>query len=323
LEANKNIDLSQSQGKHDDVRDAEYIQGPEQDSVETISPETPERFGGIGPNPTTIIANAQEQAVHNASNGLENLDKQDAISSVFFTQKDQILRQIDRSLTPDEVNTIVTSRMVQKRPWRDVFRSLPERRVGHVKYWYYTFCVGFQTNPPQNSSPWTVEERTKLNSVKSQSHMSWTEMQSMFQDRDIAELQYEWIRTCAGEAAWQNRKHHQGEKPSQLGTPSKQPDSASRIWTPSRSLSSLQTKSLMQPGLKRSEDQGRGSGSESSDGIDPLTEAFDKAWTGSGLSTIQIDTPPKESTSKKQTLAKVGVSPLAIRSGRKQTHLQP
>jgi hypothetical protein len=322
LEAINNRDLSQSQGKHDDVKDAECIQGPEQDSAETISPETPERVLGIGSSPTTIIANPQDLPVHNTSNGLETLDKQDPISSLFFTQKDQTPRNIDRSLTPDEVNTIVTSRMVQKLPWRDVFRSLPERRVGQVKYWYYTFCVGFQTNPPQNSSPWTVEERMKLNSVKSLSHMSWTEMQSMFQDRNIAELQYEWIRTCAGDAAWQNSKHHHGEKLGQLGTPSKQPESASRNLTSSRSLSGIQTKSLMQRGLKRSEDQERGSGSESSDSFDPLTAAFDKAWIGSGLSTIQIDTSPKEPTPKKQTFAKVGVSPLAIRYG-KQTQFQP
>ncbi|PGH16385.1 hypothetical protein AJ80_05235 [Polytolypa hystricis UAMH7299] len=236
------------------------------------------------------------------------------------------LNVIDETLSPNEVSIITSMRIVQKRPWKEILRSLPGRSVNQLSYWYYNKCMPLKAGAPQKSSAWTMDEKEQLSAFKYSAQLSWSALESAFQDQSIDEIQYEWVKTCLGEEAWNNWTHsRRGSQqnhtklltPKKLETP--KPARLLESISPRRSPKPPQPPSPHTETPAPTPAREPQSTNEPSDSDDPLSAAFDAAWAGSGLSSIVVDTPPKNTPSmKRKSLARSTMSPSMTPSKRQR-----
>lgn len=222
-------------------------------------------------------------------------------------------------LSPQEVKTIMNLRMVEKKPWKDIFTAFPSHAPPQLKRWYYIQRNRFNSRSTGSSSSWTDAEREKLASLQQDPLDTWTQVLSLFDARNIDELLCEWIRVCTRAKTRQGRRpssiqdiedlHNQtNSAPSPL--PSVKKSSSSKptfeIVIPPPKLGSSRTNAIS---IEENEPQ-----TDKEESPDPLTEAFEDAWLGSGLSTLQVNTPPKALRSpKKNAVTHARSSPLAPR----------
>ncbi|ODH52090.1 hypothetical protein GX48_01643 [Paracoccidioides brasiliensis] len=254
-----------------------------------------------------------------------SLYEPDSISKIPETSKPAKLSTATEPLTPSEIRIILTLRVVQKRPWKEVYRSIPERTSGQLRHWYYIRSVDIKRCPPPQIS-WTEEAKDVLESFKLQSEVSWEDLEAALEGQTRNELQCEWAKICLGEA-WEDWKSsycppaQQQER--QFKTPARLPKRTLVIKSPSpvKLLQPVRTVSRRLVPLtpfsapaKQVEQR-----DESDDSDDPLSEAFDTAWSGAGLSSIQVDTPPKMRTpQKRQSLIKIAASSYKWRTPKEQ-----
>ena len=192
-------------------------------------------------------------------------------------------------LSPHEVKTIVDLRFLQKLPWRKIFersdiRRPTSRQLKHLYQVRNALSAGGSGEFP----PWATEKQERLKAFLPTRIDFWDEIYLSFPEKSTAEIQHEWIRVCLenGSNVPPEVRHD-----SQLGGSSVLPATPSRY---PNVASSAQ-------GLSTPQQQARlGSDNESnrSESPDPLSVAFQRSWIGSGLSAMQIDTPPRPSRSK-------------------------
>ncbi|OJD13622.1 hypothetical protein AJ78_05944 [Emergomyces pasteurianus Ep9510] len=224
--------------------------------------------------------------------------------------------------SPSEIKTILTLRAIQKRPWKEVYRSLPNRTPGQLRHWYSVRSTEIKKHMSTPISL-TATENEMLKVFDLKPVVSWADLETTFQAQTRYELQCTWTKICLGEMLedWKSSHGLHAQKPDgNFKTPPKpsKPLSASKSFSSSKKLSqTLQTTSPSRkprtPSFVPTESSEQGD--EGSDGDNPLSEAFGSAWSGSGLSTIQIDTPPKpRNTQKRHSLLKNQASPWANRT---------
>ncbi|KKZ62680.1 hypothetical protein EMCG_00363 [[Emmonsia] crescens] len=228
--------------------------------------------------------------------------------------------------TPNEIKTILTLRAVQKRPWKEVYRAVPNRTSGQLRHWYYVRSIDIKNCPPPQIHM-VAKEKDALEAFKSKPEASWEDLETAFEGQTRNELQCKWAKICLGEM-WEDWKgSHCLPTQRRDGNFKTQPKSPKRPLTskspsPTKLSQTAQTASPSRtprtPSFVSVEPPEQGD--EGSDSDDPLSEAFNIAWSGSGLSTIQIDTPPKaHSLQKRQSLLKAKVSPWANRTLKNQS----
>lgn len=215
-------------------------------------------------------------------------------------QKDTISRQSPHTsespsknlleiLSPHEIKTIVGLRFLQKLPWRKIFETSDIRRpTSRQLKQLYQIRNALAAGGSGEFPPWATEEQDRLKVFLATRIESWDEVSLSFPGKSTAEMQHEWIRVCLENSS----TGPPGLRPDlQLGgsnvlpsTPSKYPNVAS----PAQDLSTPQPQARLD-----SDDE-----SNRSESPDPLSVAFQRSWIGSGLSAMQIDTPPRPSRSK-------------------------
>ncbi|KAK2810152.1 hypothetical protein FQN50_003122 [Emmonsiellopsis sp. PD_5] len=230
--------------------------------------------------------------------------------------------------TPTEIKTVLTKRILQKRPWKEVLRSVPEKTPAQVRHWYHVRFTDIKNF--SSRIPWAAVDKARMGDLARQPEVSWETLKTIFKDREIGELEHEWTVACLGEEAWASccnsrRLSVQLEK-TNLQTPSKLPKRflASKSPSPLKSSQTIRTvQSSPTPQTPRVSTATQSDRmDERSDSDDPLSEAFGLAWSGSGLSAIQIDTPPKPPNSQnRRSPLKLAITPYAARSERKQSRL--
>ncbi|OAX81053.1 hypothetical protein ACJ72_04607 [Emergomyces africanus] len=223
--------------------------------------------------------------------------------------------------TPSEIKTILTLRAVQKRPWKEVYRALPHRASGQLRHWYYVQSTEIK-NHMSTPMPLVAKENDTLEAFKLKSDVSWEDLETAFQGQTRDELQRNWAKICLGEA-WEDWRSsyrlHARKQNGNFKTPPKPPKRplSSKSHSPTKLSQTLQAtspsrKARTPPSVAA---ESLEKGDEISDSDDPLSEAFGSAWRGTGLSTIQIDTPPKtRNPQKRQSLLKIQASPWAART---------
>ncbi|QSS55481.1 centromere protein Scm3 domain-containing protein [Histoplasma capsulatum var. duboisii H88] len=224
--------------------------------------------------------------------------------------------------TPNEIKIILIKRAVQKLPWKEVSRSVPNRTSGQLRYWYYVRSADIKNGPPTRT-PLTAKEKDILESFKSKPDVSWEDLEAAFENQTRNELQCKWAEICLGKMweAWRRT----GCLPSQsqdgdFKAPPKLPKRLLAPKSPSLTKRSKTVHTASPSPMSRSPSPVRSAllipADESSESDDPLSEAFGSAWIGSGLSTFQIDTPPKlRNPQRNRSLLKAKASPRANRSG--------
>ncbi|EEH33756.2 hypothetical protein PAAG_04805 [Paracoccidioides lutzii Pb01] len=302
-----------------------------EDEMPQSSPQNhdQQKLGILTESPSFQVNDSIENSVESeSSTNPENdisLYEPDSISKIPETSKPAKLSTATEPLTPSEIRIILTLRVVQKRPWKEVYRSIPERTSGQLRHWYYVRSVDIKRcRPPEIS--WTEEVKDALESFKLQSEVSWEDLEAALKGQTRNELQCEWAKICLGEA-WEDWKSSYcpptQQQEWQFKTPTRLPKRTLVIKSPSlvKLLQPARTVSRRPAPLtpfsapaKQVEQS-----DESDDSDDPLSEAFDTAWSGAGLSSIQVDTPPKMRTpQKRQSLIKIAASPYKRRTPKEQ-----
>lgn len=243
------------------------------------------------------------------------------------TNAPQKQRADGKALTLAEIRTMVTLRIAQKRPWREVFRSIPDKNPNQLRDWYYSHCLRFKTKPPQYSSPWSAGDIKTLDAMKESPQTTWEEAQEKFGNRSLEEIEHEWVKLCLGEEVHQSWKagHHirqnrrsDGQTTNGLGksdqyevSDSFSPISLFKTPVPSRGKTREARRVIATEREKIGINQTNTNIQDQSESDDPLSEAFDVAWKGSGLSAIEVDTPPRKPTPRgRKTPSKATNSPL-------------
>ncbi|DAA77719.1 TPA_exp: Myb-like DNA-binding domain protein [Trichophyton benhamiae CBS 112371] len=225
-------------------------------------------------------------------------------------------RGSSENLTPREVKTLVTLRLAKRKPWREVSLAIPSRSPAQLRQWYYAYCKHISGNL-STSLTWTDSDREALASFNLDTETSWDTVQSKFPTRNLVDIQHEWIKICVGGTIWQS------------WVDSKTPRKAKKrpftqdSWLQTPVRPSVTVPSPLRPGTVSSnssvhltvEDSplGPAEGTDNrEESPDPLSEAFERAWHSSGLSSVQISTPPRASGSPKKHLLSSGKTRSAV-----------
>ncbi|KAK2741895.1 hypothetical protein FQN57_005454 [Myotisia sp. PD_48] len=209
-----------------------------------------------------------------------------------------------RSLTPEEVKSLITLRLVKKRPWREVSLAIPAHSPAKIRQWYYK---NYTKNCSTPTRPWTTSEQRKMEIFEARPPDTWEELQSAFGNNNAEQVQLDWVNFCARKSSSQRTDFSSGEHAKHsleeldlktLPVPIDEP--TIRAQCPSELDSSERENSLPGKEADTASNTGSGGGSERSESPDPLNAAFDNAWLLSGLSAVQINTPPKARSKTKQ-----------------------
>ncbi|OAL74588.1 hypothetical protein A7D00_0181 [Trichophyton violaceum] len=232
------------------------------------------------------------------------------------------LRGSSENLTPQEVKTLVTLRLAKRKPWREVSLTIPSRSSAQLRQWYYAFCKHISYNL-STSLTWTDSDREALASLKLDTDNSWDTVQSKFPTRKLVDLQHEWIKICVGETIWQSWVNSKSPRKAK-----KRPFTQdSLLQTPARPSVTVPSPLRLRTGSSNSSvhltvedsppDAAAGTNNRE-ESPDPLSKAFERAWHSSGLSSVQISTPPRASGSPKKHLLSSGKTRSAVvqRGGR-------
>ncbi|KAF3481972.1 uncharacterized protein GIQ15_04731 [Arthroderma uncinatum] len=211
------------------------------------------------------------------------------------------------TLTPQEVKRLVTLRLVKRKPWREVSLAIPSRSNVQLRQWYYVYCSR-NTNNFSASKPWTDAERTKLGSLAPETGDSWETIRSKFLNKSLEEIQHEWVKTCVGENLWESwvnsktpSKAKKRSFPQEPHSPQTPIGISTIIASPLRPTT-LPRDVTERPAAKETPSDTVVSREDRDESPDPLSEAFEKAWHGTGLSGVQISTPPRASRTPKKHL---------------------
>ncbi|KAK2745002.1 hypothetical protein FQN55_006359 [Onygenales sp. PD_40] len=274
---------------------------------------------------------AKRSVEHDTANKPEcdaALAEQESVLQMTTPKMDKCLGAKAEHFTPTEIRTVLTQRILRKRPWKEVLRSVPEKTPAQVRHWYHVRFTDIKNF--SSRIPWPAMDKTRMGDLARQPEVSWETLKTVFKEREIGELEHEWAVTCLGEEAWTNccnspRLSVQLEK-TKLQTPPNLPRKfpASKSPSPLKSSQTIQavqsSPAPQTPRVSTATQSDRMD--EISDSDDPLSEAFGLAWSGSGLSAIQIDTPPKPpNPQNRRSPLKLATTPYAARSERKQSRL--
>ncbi|EZF29542.1 hypothetical protein TMEN_5826 [Trichophyton mentagrophytes] len=213
-------------------------------------------------------------------------------------------RGSSENLTPREVKTLVILRLAKRKPWREVSLAIPSRSSAQLRQWYYAYCKHISGNSP-TSLTWTDSDREVLASLTVDTETSWDTVQSKFPTRNLVDIQHEWIKICVGDTTWHNwidsktpskAKKRPFTQDSSLQTPIRPSVTVPSPLRP-RTVSSNPSVHLTVEDSPLGAAEGTNNREESPD---PLSEAFERAWHSSGLSSVQISTPPRASGSPKK-----------------------
>ncbi|PGH12746.1 hypothetical protein AJ79_04107 [Helicocarpus griseus UAMH5409] len=321
-EPNKKPDFLSSSQRHLSDNSVEYEQ--RLDCTVPTSPQDHEQQYsgsslGLSPSPAksnievSIVANPDREAfvVEHESAPQRSVSPKPAKSS-----------RVTEPYTPNEIRTILTLRVVKKRPFKEVFCSIPGRTAGQLRHWYYVQSADIKKCPPPEI-PWTVEDEDLLDAFKSGLDVSWEDLEERFEGRTRNQIQCKWAEICLGDMweDWKNSDHLPSQRRSGgFRTPPKPRNRSLALNSRSPTKLSQTAESLSPSRTPRTPSSVPAEQREQKDEVsgsdDPLSEAF-STWSGSGLSSIQIDTPPKTRTPRKRhSLLKAAVSPFADRSQR-------
>lgn len=220
-------------------------------------------------------------------------------------------------LSAHEVKIIVDLRFLQKLSWRKVLdtSALSRPSARQLKELYNIRDNILAGNSSEDSPPWTEEEKDVLKCFLPAPTTSWDEIQSFLPDKSIDEIQHEWIRICLeqGNTVSQNTLQLEDSHET-LSTPSKRPNDDSAPQVPSTPQQQSRTVDYPNAHIVPEDN-----GSNRSESPDPLAAAFETSWIGAGLSTMQIDTPPRPLRSKGNSISpsKGSIKSSARRSSRK------
>ncbi|OJD24267.1 hypothetical protein ACJ73_04372 [Blastomyces percursus] len=216
-----------------------------------------------------------------------------------ISQQKTKLNAAIKPFTPSEIQIILTQRVVQKLPWKEVSRSVPNRTSGQLRQWYYVQSTDIKNCPP-TLVHLTAKEKEQLEAFKSKSDVTWEDLEAVLENQTRNEIECKWAEMCLGEM-WKDWKDshylHVQSQGRNFKTPLKLPKRRLTTKTPSPTKL-LETVQIATPSRTSRKPPAFPTEppklvDESSDSDDPLSQAFGSAWRGSGLSAIQIDTPPK------------------------------
>jgi hypothetical protein len=242
----------------------------------------------------------------------ENTQREDPASTERLDSAGSRPETQQPTLSPHEMQQIVTLRMVQKLPWRKVFESANISRSNsrQLKQLYH-IRNNMESTAAQSSQAWMPHERSVVRSFQPKPGASWQTIQSSLPQRSIEEIQYEWMRSCFEGGTTDSEAARASAAPSTPSSRSKVDDFTRTFSTPAQSpLIDLVESSRKNGPSER----------ERSESPDPLSAALeDSLVAGSGLSTLQIDTPPKRVHKKgsQRSLRRDAASPMANRQSKK------
>ncbi|EQL28815.1 hypothetical protein BDBG_04208 [Blastomyces gilchristii SLH14081] len=298
-------------------------QQPEKGTPETSTPTPAKRNRKVSVESPLLQENgAIENEILAAPDGGIPLEESQSMTHRAISQQETKLSAAINPFTPSEIQIILTQRVVQKLPWKEVSRSVPNRTSGQLRQWYYVQSTDIK-NCPQSLIPLTAKEKDQLEAFKSKSDVTWEDLEAVLENQTRNEIKCKWAEMCLGEMweDWKNSHYlHAQRQDGDFMTPPKLPkrrltakspsptklSETVQITTPSRTPRKPSVFPTEPPKLV----------DESSDSDDPFSQAFASAWPGSGLSAIQIDTPPKpRNPQKRQSFPMVKNSPWVDRSG--------
>ncbi|KLJ10138.1 hypothetical protein EMPG_14468 [Blastomyces silverae] len=234
------------------------------------------------------------------------LEESGSMTHTAISQQETKLNTAINPFTPSEIQIILTQRVVQKLPWKEVSQAVPNRTSGQLRQWYYVQSTDIKNCPP-TLIPLTAKEKDQLEAFKSKSDVTWEDLEAVLENQTRNEIKCKWAEMCLGEM-WEDWKSshylHAQRQNGDFKTPPKLPkrrlttkspsptklSETVQIATPSRTPRKPSVFATEPPKLV----------DDSSDSDDPLSQAFGSAWRGSGLSAIQIDTPPKPRNPQKR-----------------------
>lgn len=109
-------------------------------------------------------------------------------------------------MTPDEARTIVITKQVEGKKWREVLEFFPQRNERQLIQWNQIHWNDRRANPPQQSGPWSGSERKTLDDLKGQRGLTWTAIRAALPGRSHAELEFQLLRLWAGDDVWNNQQ---------------------------------------------------------------------------------------------------------------------
>lgn len=115
-------------------------------------------------------------------------------------------KQVRSAMTPDEARTIVITRQVEGKMWKEVLELFPQRNLGQIVQWNQLHWNDRRANPPQQSGPWSDSERKTLEDLKDQRGLTWPTIRAAFPGRSQAELEFELLRLWVGDDVWNNQQ---------------------------------------------------------------------------------------------------------------------
>ncbi|KAM5436904.1 hypothetical protein McanCB56680_000123 [Microsporum canis] len=278
----------------------------EQETVSKVNMDTPSITRKINPvtpsnpqctpYPSHVVTTAREDEVLGVDMVTESP------STELMTPRDPA-----ENLTPQEVKTLVTLRLAKRKPWRDVSLAIPSRSSVQLRQWYYAYCKHIDGSL---STPihWTDAEREILALLASDIRNSWDTVQSQFLDKSLEDIQREWVKICVGENIWQgwvNSKTPNKAKKREPPFPRTPVRSSVTVPSPLRLTTGYPTASKHSV-VEKSPSAAANPPKNREESPDPLSEAFEKAWHSTGLSSVQISTPPRASRSPKKHLLPSG-----------------
>lgn len=222
-----------------------------------------------------------------------------------------------KDLSPYEMKKIMELRVAQRIPWREAFNTIAKSRPSPVQL-KHLHCVrqSLRANKTENTEWWTADERNKLESIQLMPDVSWGFLMSSFPHKTLEDLQREWIRMSLVKVATNKRRDERAPNDAEadnngeaVSTPSKSAEGTSHNFLTTPSQSEL-------IGIPESHRSISDSQSQRSESPDPLSVALEGSSSGSGLSAMQIDTPPKgvHSTGTRQSPSQDAGSPFPKRS---------
>ncbi|KAL1954705.1 hypothetical protein VTO42DRAFT_809 [Malbranchea cinnamomea] len=225
----------------------------------------------------------------------ENGEQENPAPTSGPTPKSSLTKNRSEQLSPSETKFIVDLRILQRLPWRKVLETaaMPRPSPRKLSRLYQAVDNVLTGSSLEKTPSWTLGEREILKSFISTSPVSWAEMKSSLPQKTAEEIQHEWIRLCLGDRKPRGSAElHSGTEPEYAGegpsTPLETPNDASHP------LSSTEIRThLTAVDHSNSYPIPQDLESSRSESPDPLSAALENSWIGSGLSTMQIDTPPR------------------------------
>ncbi|PLB50703.1 hypothetical protein P170DRAFT_508847 [Aspergillus steynii IBT 23096] len=115
-------------------------------------------------------------------------------------------KQVRMAMTPDEARTIVITRHVEGKMWKEVLELFPQRTLRQIMQWNQMHWNDRRANPPPQSGPWTDSERKTLERLKDQRGLTWPTIRAALPGRSQAELEFELLHLWVGDDVWNNQQ---------------------------------------------------------------------------------------------------------------------